>query len=394
MFTVKNTARSYLKQIVGSSSKTNVATIRKSAGSITVQYKSARSISDGQKVVNNDDEGSHVSFSNTISFSSPESDFSTSHILIKSQYTDLDYEHTKDTQHVEDQYSSESDFSGTLSFASPESDFTSSTMTIQEGETTQDNVHETKMAKDTFFQNLEQKPDQQDKVAYSLSFASAEGELTNPQLTAMLDERQKKQLENSTLLADLSIHENANQLSSMVNRRDLDLSEETKKIDAVHLKEIEDVNSEYQELRAHANLLSHEDPLPTNMEEATVANDDRAIVITEAVLPFKIVNVNSAWEGLCGYTKDECNGQTLKCIQGPETNQAAVTALMSQLLRGEEAGTVLVNYRKDGSKFLNRLRVGTLRDDNNAVTHFVGVLKEVKEMTDHFNGASRIMVQD
>lgn len=59
-------------------------------------------------------------YSNTISWGSPESDFCTSHVLIKSQFTDLD----------DNQYRVDSDdikeWSGSLSFSSPESDFTSS----------------------------------------------------------------------------------------------------------------------------------------------------------------------------------------------------------------------------------------------------------------------------
>lgn len=59
-------------------------------------------------------------FSNTISWGSPESDFCTSHVLIKSQFTDLD-----DNQYRIDSVDTK-EWSGSLSFSSPESDFTSS----------------------------------------------------------------------------------------------------------------------------------------------------------------------------------------------------------------------------------------------------------------------------
>ena len=381
MYSVKKGASNCLNQIRISTVRTNVA--KKSTSAINVD----------QKLVNKDEaETEHsTAFSNTISFSSPESDFCTPHLLIKSNFKDLDNEDViHSTPEVPSETTSEPVFSGTFSFTSPESDFISGSMMKQGEETSKVVVNEnkTKVAKDTFFQNLEENKMKQEDMVYSLSFASAESDFTNPEFVGLLNERQKKLLRNTNLL-----HDDANQLSSIVNRRDVDLTEAEKH--SVHaLQEHKDAVDEYQELRAHADLLSQEDPLPTNMEEAMVADDDRAIVITEAAVPFKIVTVNSAWEHLCGYTKDECNGQTLKCIQGPETNQAAITALMSQLLRGEEAGTVLVNYKKDGSQFLNRLRVGALRDNDNSITHFVGVLKEVKEMSDQFSGASKILVQD
>jgi PAS domain S-box-containing protein len=119
-------------------------------------------------------------------------------------------------------------------------------------------------------------------------------------------------------------------------------------------------------------------PLPRTLEDA-LRPSRRAIVITETSVPFRIVEVNSAWEGLCGYSFVECQGKTLgSLLQGPKTDRSAVTAMVSQLLRGEEAGVVLTNYTKDGREFRNRLRVGPLMDGDHA-THFIGVLQEIHD---------------
>ena len=107
-----------------------------------------------------------------------------------------------------------------------------------------------------------------------------------------------------------------------------------------------------------------------------------ARVITEASPPFRVTNVNHAWEDLCDYKIYECYGKTLGMIQGPDTNKAAITALMNKMMKGESAGVVLTNYKKNGEKFKNRLRVGPLYGDidgSNAgkITYFIGVLKEI-----------------
>lgn len=354
----------------------------KAAPKSTVSFDHASSSTD-----NNYPEESfkQATYSDSLSWSSPESDFCSSHLGLKSTYTDFDVEHK-----VEENQSEVTDnsWSGMFSFASPESDFTSGSTHLtsniqQEAVQTEDEIDvATKEAKDSYFQVLKKSSPERNDVAYSLSFASAESDFCNPEFTNMLNERQKKQLENTSLLATLpDQHNEANQFSSSAAAA----------VESSSIEEQLSSNSEYEELRAHAELLSHEDPLPITFDEAKIEDDDRAIVITEAEVPFRIVSVNSAWEGLCGYTNDECQGKTLHCIQGDDTNQAAVTALMSQLLRGEEAGTLLTNYRKDGSKFLNRLRVAPLRDEHNAVTHFVGVLKEVQEAADHFDEGSKIL---
>jgi len=119
-------------------------------------------------------------------------------------------------------------------------------------------------------------------------------------------------------------------------------------------------------------------PLPRTLEEA-LRPSRQAIVITETTAPFRIVDVNTAWEGLCGYSHVECQGKTLgSLLQGPDTDKSAVTAVVSTLLRGEQAGVVLTNYAKDGRAFRNRLRVGPLMDGDRA-THFIGVLQEIHD---------------
>lgn len=117
-------------------------------------------------------------------------------------------------------------------------------------------------------------------------------------------------------------------------------------------------------------------PLPRTIQDA-LRHSSRAIVITEAVKPFRIVNVNKAWEDLCGYSYVEAKGKTLgSLLRGPETDTYTGTSLIAQLLRGEEAGATLTNYTKDNRAFRNRLQVGPLMDGLD-VTHFVGVLQEV-----------------
>jgi PAS domain S-box-containing protein len=132
------------------------------------------------------------------------------------------------------------------------------------------------------------------------------------------------------------------------------------------------------ENQLRVNLVSEpdKDPLPRTFEHA-VRPTSRAIVVTEAFPPFKVVDVNKAWEGLCGYTFVESKGKTLgDLLKGPETDTCAATALVNQLMNGEEAGTVLTNYTKAGRRFRNRLRVGPLVDESGRTSHFVGVLQE------------------
>jgi PAS domain S-box-containing protein len=121
--------------------------------------------------------------------------------------------------------------------------------------------------------------------------------------------------------------------------------------------------------------------LPRTLDDA-LRPSSRAVVITERNMPFNVVNVNKAWEELCGYTFTECHGRSLgSLIKGPKTDPVVVTALINQLLKGEVAAAVITNYKKNGQPFRNRLRVGPLYSNNDRnkeeVSHFVGILEEI-----------------
>ena len=139
-----------------------------------------------------------------------------------------------------------------------------------------------------------------------------------------------------------------------------------------------------EQLRVSKNQLSpsrsskiDDEPLPRTLQDA-LRHSSRAIVVTETSMPFRVLDVNKAWEGLCEYSFVESKGKSLgSLLKGPETDQLAVTALLNQLLHGEDATTVLTNYTKSGRKFRNRLHVGPLYDEAGNMSHFVGLLQEV-----------------
>jgi PAS domain S-box-containing protein len=127
--------------------------------------------------------------------------------------------------------------------------------------------------------------------------------------------------------------------------------------------------------------------LPKTLRDA-LRPSSRAIVVTETKAPFRVVNVNKAWEDLCGYTFLESKGRSLGyLLKGEETDGVALTCMINKLLEGEEAIAIVTNYTKEGRKFRNRIHVGPLADTNGCTStgddmgsnssFFVGILREV-----------------
>jgi len=82
-------------------------------------------------------------------------------------------------------------------------------------------------------------------------------------------------------------------------------------------------------------------PPPSGSDLPTVSTTARGVV----------VRTNQAWCQLCGYTESEVVGRTLKCIQGPGTDQVALRQLMEAVQAGRPVRVTLVNYASDGSAF-------------------------------------------
>lgn len=134
-------------------------------------------------------------------------------------------------------------------------------------------------------------------------------------------------------------------------------------------------------------------PLPKSVGDVISAKlepDSRAIVITETKDPYRIITVNTAWEQLCGYRREECQGLPVgRLLQCPKRDMSPVTAMMGKLLRGEQAGATLTNYTKHGRKFQNNVEVGPIYDEMGKTVSFVGVLREVKDVKGNFKNFGR-----
>jgi PAS domain S-box-containing protein len=192
-----------------------------------------------------------------------------------------------------------------------------------------------------------------DSMAYSLAMASLEGN-SFPQLTRQLNERERKQIKFSERQGRL--------MSSPTSLC---------------------YTSTHQ---PQPSFLSY--AFPKTLRDA-LRPSSRAIVVTEANAPFRVVNVNKAWEDLCGYTYLESKGRSLGALlKGEETDGITVTAMINKLLHGEEAIAIVTNYTKEGRKFRNRIHVGPLVANDNECSptvdnigskpsFFVGILREV-----------------
>jgi phosphoserine phosphatase RsbU/P len=95
---------------------------------------------------------------------------------------------------------------------------------------------------------------------------------------------------------------------------------------------------------------------------------------------YQNIYVNPALSRITGYTKEELLGNGMRILQGADTDLDTVHEIARALSKGRNCEVVLKNYRKDGTPFWNELRVSPVRNDDGALTHFIGVQTDVTEL--------------
>lgn len=237
-------------------------------------------------------------------------------------------------------------------------------------------------ARGKFLGHLQREDSFREQIVYSLSFAgnsSLEGDFESDDNFPLIDDRMKRQLRSSYNALLTPSNYDAKKMRSLLPPQ-LSLGD----WDALSLsKSIERKLPPLEQYDEKPSAEYYAQPLPKSIDDirsSKLDEDARAIVITDTKNPFRIVAVNTAWEDLCGYQREECQGRPIGLLlQGPETDMSHVTPMLSKLLQGEQAGAMLTNYTKQGRKFQNKIRVGPILDEMGKTVHFVGVLREVKD---------------
>ena len=100
---------------------------------------------------------------------------------------------------------------------------------------------------------------------------------------------------------------------------------------------------------------------------------EQSVVITNPKLPDNpMIFISDEFEKQTGYPPKEVLGLNCRFLQGPETDQKAVEAIRAALDSESEITIDILNYKKDGSKFWNRLRIRPLYGDDMRVMFFSG----------------------
>ncbi|MEO1021596.1 MAG: PAS domain S-box protein [Bacteroidota bacterium] len=116
--------------------------------------------------------------------------------------------------------------------------------------------------------------------------------------------------------------------------------------------------------------------------EQAIKHDYDSILVTELDLAKpgpRIVYVNDGFTKMTGYTKEEVIGKTPRILQGERTDRHVLERLKKRLIEGQAFFGHTVNYKKDGSEFINQWDIHPLTNEKGEITHWVSYQRDISD---------------
>ncbi|MFM9939728.1 MAG: PAS domain-containing protein [Hyphomicrobiaceae bacterium] len=106
---------------------------------------------------------------------------------------------------------------------------------------------------------------------------------------------------------------------------------------------------------------------------------EMSVVFSDPSLPDNpMVYVSEEFERQTGYSEGEAIGRNCRFLQGLGTNPEAVEAIRHALRARTRFTIDILNYRRDGTLFLNRLRIRPIFDQRGNLLFFAGAQNPVR----------------
>jgi len=140
--------------------------------------------------------------------------------------------------------------------------------------------------------------------------------------------------------------------------------------------------------------LSRRSVLTESQLSAIVASTRDGVLVADMRGPdTPIIYVNSMFEVITGYSRDEAVGKNCRYLQGSDHLQPEIAMMRHSVEAGTAAHVRLRNYRKDGALFWNDLDLVPL-GSRGVITHYVGFIRDVTEKATTASLLRQILYQD
>jgi len=113
------------------------------------------------------------------------------------------------------------------------------------------------------------------------------------------------------------------------------------------------------------------------LKKAVDASNDGIVIAEQEGDDNILIYANKAFERLTGYHVDEILYQDCRFLQTGDRDQTGLDTIREAIKQGSSARVVLRNYHKDGSMFWNELSISPIYSDEDQLTYYIGIQKDV-----------------
>lgn len=126
------------------------------------------------------------------------------------------------------------------------------------------------------------------------------------------------------------------------------------------------------------NIDENQDKLNISLKNNALDRAPIGITIANINLPDEpLIYVNDGFLDMIGYSKSEVIGQNCRFLQGEQTNKDSVKKLREAIDAKKSETVELINYKKDGTKFWNRVTITPIITKDDEITHYLRFQEDI-----------------
>ncbi|MGB5794060.1 CHASE domain-containing protein [Poseidonibacter sp.] len=111
------------------------------------------------------------------------------------------------------------------------------------------------------------------------------------------------------------------------------------------------------------------------LKDEALINVSQGVIITDN--NHNVIYTNKGFENLTGYSSDFINQKNPNLLQGIDSDKDSIEFIKNSLSKTEPFECDILNYKKDGTPFWNRLAVTPILDKNNNIKRYIGIQNDI-----------------
>lgn len=119
--------------------------------------------------------------------------------------------------------------------------------------------------------------------------------------------------------------------------------------------------------------------LSENILIQSIEHSNLAHTISRLDEDMELMYVNQAFLDKTGYERDEVIGRNCRFLQGEGTDPDAINQIKAAIANLQTLDIEILNYKKDGTPFWNRLMMAPVYDDNKEPVAYIGIQSDVTQ---------------